>query len=274
VEALCTAILILTKAPSVGGTADSPYSSVYAVRLDSFSFLLGLFATTARMPLITIVGVYFCSLIVDGITMYETATSKDYLELLSATRDEVCATIDENLAILLRLVTDEILSQVEAESYRNLMVEIRAWAHVCVEPMSLGQISLNAQMNWVQMHTFLAASNNTPLQEFLYLCEKRRLQALKTKGEAAASTTTDDEDEYERLVGALLQDPRVAPFLLQNGRPTTVEQCVEALHQWCGLPRADGKTLGDLDDLAEKATQTMKPVQRSIAAWKDVLLGV
>ncbi|KAG4427336.1 hypothetical protein IFR05_017182 [Cadophora sp. M221] len=79
--------------------------------------------------------------------------------------------------------------------------------------------------------------------------------------------------EYERLLGALLEDPRVAPVLLQNGRPTTVSQCVQALQNWCGLPFKDGETLGNFDDMA-KMTRRIEIVQRSNAVREKELLGV
>jgi hypothetical protein len=83
----------------------------------------------------------------------------------------------------------------------------------------------------------------------------------------------DDGDEYERLLGSLLEDQRVAPILLQDGRPKTVHQCVRALYHWCGLPSTDGETLGKLDDMA-KTIGRMGLVQRSNVVRLDVLLGV
>ena len=265
-------------APNIFRTDNEPYFATMLLgeKFAAIKALAGaknsLLPLPARIPFVTIVGVYFCHLVDDGIAMYETTTTKCYRELLSTARDAACATIDENLVILPRLIADESLSHEEADNFRRLMVEMRAWAHVCAEPVSLGQISLAAQMNWVQTHTFLTASNSTLLQAFLYLCEKRRLEALETKG-AAATTTTDNAYEYERLLGALLEDPRVAPVLLQNGRPTTVPQCIRALHQWCGLPSPDAKTLGNPDIMA-KTTERMKIVQRSNAVRQEVLLGV
>ena len=219
---------------------------------------------SARLPLVTIVGVYYCNLVVNGF-----ATKQDYFEFLSAACDVACATMNENLAILSRLVKYKSLSEEEADKCRNLMAELGKWARICTEPMSLGHISLFARMHWVQTHTILTASNSVPLQRFLYLCEKRRLEALKPRGVvagAAATTTTDDEYEYERLMGALLEDSRVTPFLLQDRWPTTVRQCVQALQQWCCLPSMDGETVVNM-------IQRMELVERSNAVRQQVLLG-
>ena len=67
---------------------------------------------------------------------------------------------------------------------RNSTVELKSWAHVWGELVSVGQISLVARMNWVRMHTILTASNNTRGQELLYLCEMWRLQGSKLEGMA------------------------------------------------------------------------------------------
>jgi hypothetical protein len=81
----------------------------------------------ARLPLVTILGIYFCNLVV---------------EFLSTERDAACDIIDENIKILPRLTINNCLKNEEAKEYHTLMERFRKWARVCVEPMSIGQISL------------------------------------------------------------------------------------------------------------------------------------
>lgn len=245
-------------------------TDVEALRGDGKS--RGLDLSPARTPLVTLVGVYFCKLVVFDCA---TATQKPYPELVSAARDAAYAAIDKNLDALPRLVTDGSLLREESDQHSDTMAKMREWARVCNETISLGHISLFARMNWVRTQT-LIASNSLPLQAFLYLCEKRRLQPLKTKGAAVAppaTMRTDNYAEYERLIGALLEDPRVAPVLLQNGRPRTVSQCVQALSKWCGLQSTDGETLEDLDDMATKPIRGMEVVQGSLAKRQQNYIG-
>lgn len=123
----------------------------------------------AQVPFVTLVGVYFCALVVKDVLVGETATSQRYSEFLSATRDAACATIDENLAILPQLIDSGSMTNETADNFRDSATKMKAWVHNCAEPVSLGQIFSSARINWVWMHTVLTASNSVPLQVFLYM---------------------------------------------------------------------------------------------------------
>lgn len=48
-----------------------------------------------------------------------------------------------------------------------------------------------------------------------------------------------------------MEDPRVAPFLLQDGRPTRSQQCNQSLARWCSVSLADDETSELLDHSAK-----------------------
>jgi hypothetical protein len=85
-------------APSIFKTHDRPYFATMLLGEDlaAIKAMVGVenspLPLPARIPFVTIVSVYFCSLIADDFAM-------------SAKCDAACATIDKNLAILPRLVT-------------------------------------------------------------------------------------------------------------------------------------------------------------------------
>jgi hypothetical protein len=180
--------------------------------------------SAAQVPLVTLVAVRFCLLV----------TSKGVD--LGAARKEVCAELSGTLALLPRLYKQKALTEEELNKFRNTTKEMNAWAGVCTEPMSLGTIHAFVRMHWVQWYVRIIGTNSLSLQTFLYLCEKRRLQA---------SSDINDDNDDKRLIGVLLEDQRIAPYLLQDGRPKTVSQCIKALRNWCHLPTLDGRTLDD-----------------------------
>jgi hypothetical protein len=155
---------------------------------------------------------------------------------------------------------------------------MKAWAHACAEPVSLGQISSFAQIQWIWMHTVLTASNRLPLQAFLYLYQERRLDALETRRGGGGNDNDNGEGEYgyERFLGALMEDPRVVPFLLQNGRPTTPQQCNQMLAKWCFIPSADDEKSDLLKYSAESSTRSRmtEVITRRCERWKKDLLSV
>ena len=202
--------------------------------------------SVADVPLATLVAVYFCHLV----------TGKDNDGMsnkvdLEAARKEACAEMNETLAILPRLYKQKALTEEQMETFRSTAGQMKAWAKACSEPMSLGAIHAFARVHRVSWHTRVTGCNSVPLQIFLYLCEKRRLQVPQS------STGSGD---YERLIGALLEDQRVAPYLLKDGRPTTVRQCIEALRSWCHQPTSNGETR-DVDWTLED--KNLKMVERS-----------
>jgi hypothetical protein len=129
---------------------------------------------------------------------------------------------------------------------------MEAWAEACTEPMSLGTIHAFARMQWVWWSVRIIGTTSVPLQTFLYLCEKRRLQA---------SRDINEDNDDKRLIEALLEDQRIAPYLLQDGRPKTVRQCIEALRNWCHLPTLDGRTLNDNSISQLETSERMKRME-------------
>lgn len=210
----------------------------------------------AQLPLTTLVGVYFCKLV-----------SQDCLadpKFLAAARDAACATMDENLAILPRLIADRSVTDEEAKIFRNTTAEMTAWARACTEPLSLGAIHIFARVHWHHWYVRIIASNSSLLQVFLYLCEKRRLEAPET--ECAAGGGGDEDNYGKRLLGALMEDPRVAPFMLRGGRPKTVVECIQALQKWCHVPTTNGETQERLGNLAEKSARRQELIVRGVQA--------
>ena len=189
--------------------------------------------SVAQVPLVSLVGAYFCRLVtskpIDG---------ESSLVDLGAARKGVCAEMNENLSVLPRLLKQNALTKEQVNVYRSSTGQMKQWAKACSEPMSLGAIHAFARTHWVSWHVRIIGSNSVPLQIFLYLCEKRRLQS---------SEDLSGSSEYEGLVGALLEDQRVAPHLLMNGRPRTVSECITALRHWCHLPTLDGDRLSNGD---------------------------
>ncbi|KAH7113088.1 hypothetical protein EDB81DRAFT_826685 [Dactylonectria macrodidyma] len=227
--------------------------------------------SVAQLPLVTLIGVYFCRLVMEDCLLDGTARQGDP-EFLTAARDEACTVLDENLAILPRLVADTTLTDKEADEYHALMVQMKTWASACNEPVSLGQIHLFARTIWVTWHVNQVATNSIPLQVFLYLCEKRRLQALESKS-AVGDGGGSNDDQYERLLGALMKDTRVTRAMLMSGRPTTVPDCIRALQKWCYMPTEDGETLGRHNVTAKSPTRWEDSILRSIQARKVNLLS-
>lgn len=136
--------------------------------------------------------------------------------------------------------------------------------------MSLGEIHIFARVQRYHCYVRTIASNSSPLQAFLYLYEKRRLETPETDDTAGG---IGDKDNYnERLLGALIEDPRVAPFMLRGKRPKTAAECIQALRQWCHVPTTDGETLGRPDDLAAKADQRQELIVHGVCARSTCLL--
>jgi hypothetical protein len=183
----------------------------------------------AQVPFVVIVGVYFCALVVANLSVDETATSQGYYGFLSATRDAANATIE---AILPRLIANESITNESAEEGRNKLTEAKALADACNDPVTLGMVMWSLRLHWMYLHTTLVASSSALLQTFLYLYEKWRLDALKPKSCGGDNDHDDDGYDHERLLGALMDDPRVAPLLLLNGRPTTAQQCIQGISRW------------------------------------------
>lgn len=199
--------------------------------------------SAAQVPLATIVGLYFCSQVMQYYSAVDGTSRRVGLESLKAAREAACAAMDECVAILPRLIQDEAITGELADIFRAIVADLKDWARTCDEPMTLGAIHIFARIYWVHWCANITASNSAVLQMFLYLCEKRRIETLETK---VAVGGGGDDDEYERLLGALMRDPRVGPAMLMDGRPTKVSQCVEALQRWCFVPTDDGETQGGL----------------------------
>ncbi|KAH8745802.1 hypothetical protein F5883DRAFT_622864 [Diaporthe sp. PMI_573] len=201
--------------------------------------------SVAQVPLVSLIGAYFCRLVTKN-----TNDGGSSLVDLDHARKAVSAEMNENLSILFRLLKQNALTQEQVDSFRSTTGQMKQWARACSELMSLGAIHAFARTQWVSWHVRIIGSNSVPLQIFLYLCEKRRLQS---------SEDMSGSSEYEGLVGALLEDQRVAPHLLMNGRPRTVSECITALRHWCHLPTLDGDTLSDGDaGLTRKHTEAIE----------------
>lgn len=225
-------------------------------------------SSIAMMPLTALIGVYFYKRVSEGVGT---------TEHLATARKNACAVIDANLAILPRMIYDRALTREEAQKYRTQATKMKLWASACVELMTLGQIHAMAQMQWVDWYVRNIASNSLPLKVFLYLCEKQRLQTPKIKiamsDGSDDSDSSDNIDEYEHLIGALMEDPRVAPSMLMSGRPKTVPQCVEALQKWCCLATKDGETLRARDIFSKNLVQNTKLLRRSHSVRNLTLLA-
>lgn len=224
--------------------------------------------SAAELPLVTLVGIYFCSL-VDRDLLVCGVSKPETVKLLNETREAVCAEMEENLDILPRLIKDGSVSEKEANAFRTATNQMMAWARACTEPMSLGEICVHARVHWADWHGPIMASNSNLLQTFLYLCEKRQLQAPAT---ASATAGDQDGNDDERLLHALLKDSRIAPFLLMDGRPETVQQCISALQKWCHVSTKDGE-YAHPSEMANDTGRRVNLVERSCAARKVTLLG-
>ncbi|KAK3366460.1 hypothetical protein B0H63DRAFT_90737 [Podospora didyma] len=183
--------------------------------------------STAQVPLVTLIGVYFYCLV----TKHKDATSNTVD--LAAARKATCAAIDENLSLLVRMLHLKNIDKEQMDEIRQQAGEMKGWAMNCVEQVSLGAIHAYAEFRRVHWQTRITASDSLPLQIILYLYEKQRLQDPKN--------TTGGDDE--RLVGALLEDPRIALFMLQDGRPKSVSDCITALRNWCHVQTSNGETI-------------------------------
>lgn len=172
---------------------------------------------------------------------------------LEAAHKDVCAELNKTEAILPRLLKQKALTLEQMDIFRKKAKKMKAWAGACTEPMNLGAIHAFARMYWVHWYVRITGTNSLPLQTFLYLCEKKRLQT---------SDDISDGNDDQRLVGALLEDRRIAPYLLQDGRPKTVSQCIESLRNWCHLPTLDGSTLDDKHFDASKRDKAMNMVEK------------
>jgi hypothetical protein len=212
----------------------------------------------ADLPLVTIICLYFMSLVMadDSINGF-----------LRDARDMVCTELDDCLNILPRMVRENAFTDDQAKAFRHEVGFMKCWANVCMEPISLGDIHVYSRAHWTNWHGKIIASNSTLLQIFLYLSEKRRLEAAVDKGATGRGGVGDnDADEDERLLGALLEDKRVAPLLLRDGRPKRVQDCITALQNWCHIPTTDGEavSLGKMSNRwIEKKQQRQNVVQRS-----------
>ncbi|KAF5973464.1 hypothetical protein FBULB1_8289 [Fusarium bulbicola] len=208
----------------------------------------------ADLPLTTIIGLYFCSLVFTEDVLLHS-------RLFCDAKTTVCADLGECLDILPRMIRDKGVTDKQANAFRATVASMKLWADACLEPISLGEIHVFARIHWTEWHGRLIASNSNLLQTFLYLCEKRRLETAVDKGATGPSGVGDDDDDGETLLGALLEDSRVTPFLLQDGRPQTVQKCIMALQSWCHIPTKDGVTLsampGPISRTKEEAEQTV-----------------
>lgn len=199
--------------------------------------------STAQVPLVALVAVYFCLQIASkddggGLLKTETGMLTAGSVDLNAARQAACANLNESLSLLPRLSNQGALLEQQTASFRRIASQMKAWAEACSEPMSLGAIHAFSRVQWVHWHVRIVGSNSVPLQVFLYLCEKRRLQAFN----GAAP-----ESDYEHLIGNLLNDVRVTQQMLGNGRPRTVSQCIKALREWCNMPTRNGETREELE---------------------------
>jgi hypothetical protein len=223
----------------------------------------------ADLPLSSVVGLYFCWLV----WQTENTLADDGMDrqFANATPSAACTILDENLAIMPRLLNDKALTEEESDTLRWLTDKMKEWAHACTEPMSLGQISLYGRIYRADWRGWVMATNSVSLQVFLYLCEKRRLER-SFQGTTSAAGDADAND-YERLLGALMQDARVAPALLWQGRPTNVSQCIEALRQWCFIVTKDGETQEMPDSLTETEYPNQALLSRTLNVRKLPLLS-
>ncbi|KAF6784883.1 hypothetical protein CSOJ01_15681 [Colletotrichum sojae] len=227
----------------------------------------------ADLPLVTIIGLYFFSLVLAKDAMLQPALMHD-------ARNTVCAQLDECLAILPRLIRDKCFSDEQAEAFRDRATSMKHWAHACREPISLGDIHVYARVYWTWWYGQLIASNSRLLQTFLYLCEKRHLEAAVDQGATGLGGVGDNDDEDnnnedddERLLKALLEDSRVAPLLLKNGRPQTVLECITALQDWCFVSTNDGETISLSSAPNTETESRQKMVERSCLRRRTSLLS-
>jgi hypothetical protein len=227
--------------------------------------------SSADLPLTTLLGLYFLSLVV---------LTEDLVidsGLLHDARNTVCAEMDGCLHMLPRMIRDKGITYEQAGIFRAEVASMKLWANACREPMSLGDIHVFSRTHWADWYGKSIASNSNLLQTFLYLYEKRRLEAAVVKGATGPSGVGDDDvDDDERLLGALLEDSRVAPQLLMDGRPRTVQQCVMALQDWCHVSTMDGETLsrlpGTIAGQKKETERRQKAVERSCQVRKTSLL--
>ncbi|KAK4206812.1 hypothetical protein QBC37DRAFT_393226 [Rhypophila decipiens] len=211
----------------------------------------------AQVPFEAVVATYFCNLINDDGT--EPDSTKTLTQAASAA---VLNELNEGLALVPWLREYGGLMDNQEKLFRELTWDMKSWAKTCFEPLTLGPIYVYARAQRVDFEKVFS-TGSLPLQVFLYLYELRRLKAPEL-------ATGDDGREYERLVGALLQDPRVAPLLLRNGRPQSVEECAQALRAWC-IPQPEKKGLGPLESRRKFVMQRIADARRSNGLSKELV---
>ncbi|KAG4269117.1 hypothetical protein FPRO04_12240 [Fusarium proliferatum] len=217
--------------------------------------------SVAQVPLIVLVGVYFCALVAKDCQTHGTSGEVNR-ELLTAERNALCTLLDESQAILPRMIAEQSLTDQQADESRQMIDKAKIWACDYADLISLGQIHSWARMQWFHWHVRIVASNAAPLQAFLYLCEKQRL-------EIPGGT----DDEYEHLLGGLMTDSRIAPLLLRGRRPTTVSECVQAQQNWCVMVEDSDVTVSSID-FEERLIKRRELVTKSIQGRISNLLGV
>ncbi|PCD21884.1 hypothetical protein AU210_015687 [Fusarium oxysporum f. sp. radicis-cucumerinum] len=217
--------------------------------------------SVAQVPFAVLVGVYFCTLVVKDCQTDGTSGEVNR-ELFTAERNALCALLDESQAILPRMIAEQSLTDQQADESRQMIDKAKIWARDYADLISLGQIHSWARIQWFHWHVRIVASNTVPLQAFLYLCEKQRL-------EIPGSTN----DEYEHLLGGLMTDSRIAPLLLRGGRPTTVSECVQALQNWCVMVEDSDATVSSVD-FEERLIKRRELVTKSIQGRISDLLGI
>ncbi|KAF4461402.1 hypothetical protein FALBO_11804 [Fusarium albosuccineum] len=219
--------------------------------------------SAAQVPLATLIGVYFFVLVT---SKYQDGTSK--AAYLDTVRNAACSAIDENSALLPRLLISKAINEETRKSLSQRAEQMKQWATNCPDLVSLGSIHRIARIDRVYLHTHTIACDSIPLQVLLYLYEKQRLQDPKNK------VGTDDQP----LIGSLLKDSRVEPLLLQCGRPQSVSECITALRDWCHVPTSNGETLDPPESGRTSRIPMVERTQQCAAArqgqlWCDKVIS-
>ncbi|KAF4460797.1 hypothetical protein FALBO_12417 [Fusarium albosuccineum] len=157
---------------------------------------------------------------------------------LDAARRAACIEFDENLTLLVRLLTHGNIDKGEMGEHVQLAQGMKDQTTNRSDPVSLGAVYRFARITWVYRHTQAVACDSVLLQIVMYLYEKQRLQDPNIE--------TGDDDES--LVGSLLEDRRIAPLLLQDGQPQSASECIIALRKWCHVPPSHGETVEWIDN--------------------------
>lgn len=186
---------------------------------------------------------------------------------LDAARKAARDALHEIVAVLPCLTQDKALTSEDADKFRTTLTDFKAWARACDKPITLGAIHLFTRIYRSHWLTYTTASNSVVLQTFLYLCEKRRIEPPEIKAIMGGGGGDVGDDEYERLLGALMADRRVDGVMLMDVRLKNVSQCIEALRRWwCLVPTTDGETMngGENSTLREDSAETWNKRQESI----------